>query len=76
MNKVELIQLIQKILRQFPRHGDIIALCEACTALAMAKPVTVAAPAKSRMSRAVIQRNYRQRVKAAASVGFHKSLST
>ena len=68
MDKVELIQLIQKLLREFPRHRDIIALCEACEALAKAKPVTVAGPivpTKSRQTRAMIQRRYRQRKKAA-----------
>jgi len=39
MDNTELILLIQRILREFPRHRDIIALCEACEALALAKPV-------------------------------------
>jgi hypothetical protein len=58
MDNTELILLIQRILREFPRHRDIIALCEACETLALAKPV------KPRLSRAEIQRNYRQRKKA------------
>ena len=60
MDKVDLIQLIQRLLREFPRHRDIIALCKACEALALAKPVTTTKP---RQTRAAIQRAYRQRVR-------------
>jgi hypothetical protein len=66
MDKVELIQLIQRLSREFPRHRDIIALCTACEALALAKPVPMAG--KPRLSRAEIQRNYRQRQKASKPI--------
>ena len=67
MDKVELIQLIQKLLREFPRHRDIIALCEACEALARAKPNPSdrSLLIKPRQTRAQIQRRYRQRKKEA-----------
>jgi len=65
MDKVELIQLIQKLRRQFSRQEDILALCTACEALATVKPVTSTKP---RLNRAEIQRRYRVRQKAAKGI--------
>jgi len=42
--------LIQRLLREFPRHRDIIALCKACEALALVTP----GGTKPRLSRAEI----------------------
>jgi hypothetical protein len=55
MDKPALIQLIHKLRREFPRHRDILALCTACEALALAKPVTTAKP---RFDRKAYQKEY------------------
>jgi hypothetical protein len=57
MDKTALIQLIQRLRRDFPRHRDIIALCTACEALALAKPKPVTT-AKPKFDRKAYQREY------------------
>lgn len=59
MNQTETVQLIDRLRRDMPRNGNVMALCEAYEEL-MAK----VQPAKQPLTRAEIQKNYRLRKKA------------
>lgn len=63
---MELMQTIDRVRRAMPRNGDVMAVCNACEALMLCKPVVVRVPvepAKPKLSRAQIQKNYRARKK-------------
>ena len=63
---IEIIQTVERVRRMMPRNGDVMRLC-AWIEQTLAKPTTrvqVADVSKPSLTRAQIQKNYRERKKA------------
>lgn len=68
MTPPEITQTIAKLRRDMPRNETAMALCDAAEQLMAAKPET-----KAPLTRAEIQRNYRERKKHAKSEECHSN---
>jgi len=68
----EILQIIGRLRRAMPRNADVMALCDwaerqvTAPRVAIDAPLARAEPTKPKLTRAEIQRNYRQRKKKAA----------
>lgn len=65
---IEIIQTVERVRRMMPRNGDVMRLCE-WIEMTLAKPaaqVQGSDVSKPPLTRAQIQKNYRERKKAKA----------